>query len=307
MGEVASMGKIKGAEVLSRLYGREEIGDSYIRFQIDLSEITERYRDVCSPFDISLPGKEIIRGKFAEGVPLMAFTPLSLSLSHLTECFRDIVSVFQAHKACSWAGAMWGKTLADEQFIKAAAGAAFSFDFAAVRELAEPTPLDKLTFILICQELIKPFFHLLAACSVDAVPIEHWRGGYCPICGGTPAFARLGKEDEGKRYLWCSNCDVEWPFQRLCCPFCQDSGHDKLEFLSTGFREELRIDVCEKCSGYIKTIDERKTGHDGPTVFPVENAASLYLDIMAVENGYMKHLPSVNTSAAVIFPGDLDN
>jgi len=297
---ITAMKKSKNKDVLSLLYGRKELNDSYVNFRIALAEITETYKDAYKPPEIVFPPEETIRSKFADGFPLTSFIPVSLPLRNLKACFRDIVFVFQTHKVCSPEGLAWGKTRADDRFFKAVTGAVLSFDLDALEELSKPTPFDGPTLILISRELVKPFFHSLSGRVAHAVSFEHWPEGYCPICGDTPDFARFSREEEGKRYLWCSTCDLEWGFQRICCPSCKNIDHNKLRFLTTDFREELRIDVCEKCKGYIKTIDERKTADEEATIFLKEHVASVYLDIMAEEKGYVKHMPAFH-DAKIIF------
>jgi FdhE protein len=282
----------KNKDVLSVLYGRKELSDSYVSFRIALSEITGKYQEVYKAPEIVFPAEETIRSQFADGCPLVTFIPVSLSLKALTSCFREIIAAFQAHKICTRQCSSWVKKQADYGFLKAITGAVFSFDFDVIQELAEPTPFDGPTLILAGRELVKPFFHHLANRAAGAVSFDHWSEGNCPICGDKPDFARLSSKEEGKRCLWCSTCDLEWGFQRVCCPFCKNSDHKKLRFLTTDFREELRIDVCEKCKGYIKTIDERKTGNKEAAIFLKENVASVYLDLLAEEKGYVKLLPT---------------
>jgi len=45
-----------------------------------------------------------------------------------------------------------------------------------------------------------------------------------------------------------------------------------------------RIDVCDKCKRYVKTIDSRKT--DNVMNLFVENLSTLALDIVADEEGF---------------------
>ena len=47
----------------------------------------------------------------------------------------------------------------------------------------------------------------------------------------------------------------------------------------------VRIDACLNCSGYIKMIDSRKSGHAEPIV---DKLASLELDLWADEQGLRK-------------------
>jgi FdhE protein len=51
------------------------------------------------------------------------------------------------------------------------------------------------------------------------------------------------------------------------------------------------IETCERCKGYIKTVDERKLP-EGETVLPVvEEAATLHLDLLAEREGYIRRVP----------------
>jgi hypothetical protein len=279
-------------EKLEALYGQKEIGDAYVDFRIDLLEITGKYQELIKPLPVDFPAKEIIHANFEKGSPLIAFTPVSLSLEMLTACFRDIIHVFQAHGVCTREGGQWLDSHGDNRFVKGVNQAITSFNMEALAEYAEPIPVDVRTLILMSRELVKPFYHVLAGQVGETASFKHWIGGCCPVCGDMPAFARLSKEEEGKRYLWCAACDLEWAFRRMCCPYCGNTDHKKLKFLTTNHREELRVDVCEECKGYIKTMDERKTGGEDPTSFIKENTASLFLDITAGEKGYTVQFPA---------------
>ena len=48
----------------------------------------------------------------------------------------------------------------------------------------------------------------------------------------------------------------------------------------------FRVDVCDKCKKYIKTIDERKMPENKILDFSLENINTLYLDILAQKEGY---------------------
>ena len=50
--------------------------------------------------------------------------------------------------------------------------------------------------------------------------------------------------------------------------------------------DSYRIDVCEKCKKYIKTVDSSAVSHE--VVPAVEDIATLHLDIIAEEEGYKR-------------------
>lgn len=295
----------KSKRVLSTLYGQEGVGDSYIDFKAALAGITEKYKKCAETLPVVFPEKDIIESKFEDGLPLITFTPVTISLKTLTNTFLEIIPALQAHKVCSAEASGWVKEKMDRAFLKGVTETVISFDFDALKDLAEGTPFSVPTLLIICRELVKPFFHALGGRAGEAVDFSKWMEGYCPICGDAPAFSRFSKAEEGKRYLWCGTCDFEWTFQRVCCPYCKNSDHNELKFLTADFREELRIDVCDTCKGYLKAVDERKIENEESIIYLKEDTASLYLDILAEEKGYTKHLPSFQ-DAQVTFTDDFN-
>jgi len=114
-----------------------------------------------------------------------------------------------------------------------------------------------------------------------------WEKGVCPICGSPPAMSRL--EAEGRRYLFCSFCWHRWPARRTGCPFCGNSAAERLSTLLIESEPEYRIDACESCRSYLKTLDSRELARIS---YPaLEHIATLHLDLKALEAGYQSALP----------------
>jgi FdhE protein len=109
-----------------------------------------------------------------------------------------------------------------------------------------------------------------------------WEKGYCPICGSLPGFALL--EDEGKRSFFCSFCRHQWLAPRRFCPFCENRVEKTLAYFFSEEEKEYRVDVCEKCHKYIKTLDMRNT--ERIIYVPLEQVATLHLDIKAKAKGF---------------------
>jgi FdhE protein len=100
-------------------------------------------------------------------------------------------------------------------------------------------------------------------------------------------MARLEKEG-GCRLLYCQLCGSAWRYMRVKCPFCCSEDQKKLKFKAEE-KSPYRIDLCEQCGRYIKTIDERRTGGDRGEIIPTaEDLASFYLDIVAENEGYVR-------------------
>ncbi|MBN2466902.1 MAG: formate dehydrogenase accessory protein FdhE [Deltaproteobacteria bacterium] len=157
-----------------------------------------------------------------------------------------------------------------------------------IQEALRQEPVSKnslLTFIL--NETVNPLIELYASFLRDMVREGMWTRGYCPICGGKP-FVGVLRGDEGKRWLLCSVCSSEWPFMRMECPYCGNNDQKKLSYFMAEEEEGFRVEVCDACKSYIKTIDERKAGIE---IIPyLENIATLHLDMAARNRGYRNEI-----------------
>ena len=105
--------------------------------------------------------------------------------------------------------------------------------------------------------------------------------GYCPVCGSIPGLSTL--EGEGERFLHCAFCWCKWHIKRIFCPFCENDNPKKQQYFYSREEEEYRVDTCDQCKKYIKTIDTRKMDRD--LYPPLEQIATLHLDIKAKEMG----------------------
>lgn len=118
------------------------------------------------------------------------------------------------------------------------------------------------------------------------VEFQLWDRGNCPVCGGKPNFAKI--DTGGRRFLYCGLCSTEWRFVRAACPFCGSTDPDDLGFYT--FNEgAYRVYVCTRCKGYLKTIDERRTGENHLELF-WEDVKTVPLDINALRLGFANRL-----------------
>lgn len=108
----------------------------------------------------------------------------------------------------------------------------------------------------------------------------------CPYCGEEPQAAILrGEGDGAKRSLICSLCSSEWSFRRLVCPACGEERNDCLPVYTAAGMEHVRVEACDTCHAYIKSIDLTRNGLAVPCV---DEIATVSLDLWAEENGYRK-------------------
>lgn len=130
---------------------------------------------------------------------------------------------------------------------------------------------------------VQPLAEETALVVSQEIDAAGWTKGICPICGSDPILAEL-TGDEGRRMLICSFCGYDWSVPRLACPFCGEARHEGHPYLFVEGDETVRVDVCDDCKKYIKTLDTRKGGR---AVFPLlEDVATLHLDMLAQEKGY---------------------
>ncbi len=97
-------------------------------------------------------------------------------------------------------------------------------------------------------------------------------------------MAYLRKED-GKRILECIICKTEWEFLRLKCPHCETEDSRDLRFFQTDDESAYRVDVCDNCKSYMKTVNKREMD---VVELGVVDIKTRYLDILAIKEGYKK-------------------
>jgi FdhE protein len=113
----------------------------------------------------------------------------------------------------------------------------------------------------------------------------------CPSCLSRPVAAILRGEGEGaKRSLLCSLCSTEWPFRRVLCPNCGQEDKEQLPVYSAPEFPHVRVDACDVCKTYIKSVDLTRDGHAVPVV---DELAIISLNLWAEEHGYTKVEPNL--------------
>lgn len=113
---------------------------------------------------------------------------------------------------------------------------------------------------------------------------RRWRRGECPTCGSPPAMGALVPVADGRaRQLACGCCGTRWGYARVACPFCGNEDADRLALLELEEEPSLRLDLCERCKGYVKTW----TGA-GEAGFLLSDWPTLHLDVLARDHGYRR-------------------
>ena len=143
--------------------------------------------------------------------------------------------------------------------------------------------IDKKILAFITYSSIKPSLTICAEQLAHYLDkLGEWDKGYCPVCGSLPGLSMF--KGEGERFLFCGFCWHKWPSKRLYCPFCENKESKSLQYFFIEEEKEYRVDLCDECKKYIKTVDTRKT--DRYIYPPLELVSTLHLDIKARETGF---------------------
>lgn len=176
------------------------------------------------------------------------------------------------------------------------------------REAWDASPVQR--FVL--EALLQPFAESVAATSAESAPHllpsavavsptgpapsaesgpDVHNGGRprrtdCDRCGGMPVVALLHEQGHGsKRSLVCGFCLSEWSTPRIQCLHCGEATFESLPVFRSDEFDTVRLDACDSCQSYVKTIDLTR---DGEASAIVDDLASLPLDVWARDRGYRR-------------------
>lgn len=140
----------------------------------------------------------------------------------------------------------------------------------------------------VARMVLQPYAESLAKRGVPPVERPGSALNHCPFCGGAPQLAILhsrGDDDGGGRQLLCATCFTRWPIRRILCAYCGEEDERRLAYYHSPSFDHLRVDACDTCRRYLKTVDLTRLGHAVPLVDEVAGAS---LDLWAREQGYEK-------------------
>jgi len=139
--------------------------------------------------------------------------------------------------------------------------------------------------------VLRPYVEVLSALRIS--PDRSHRTGRCPFCGGA-AWISARRSDSGmdgaRRLLGCALCGGEWQFNRGRCPCCSEEEPKKLPSFQSEAHPSVRIEACETCHRYLKSIDQTL---DARSIPEVDDLVSLAMDVWALEEGYTRLEPGL--------------
>lgn len=231
--------------------------------------------------------ENLISQKMKGGLPLIDFSGNEFDLTRPREYFNALISIGKKRMP---EVAQNIKDIVDnpefdwEKNIRASFDRKI-FEADAKDSQADNDAEDQIDLIdLFMEESLRPELEAVARKYSEIIEKSEWTEGYCPVCGKEPKIGEIREEEDGKRYLFCHQCGFKWYFNRIKCPFCGNDEQHSLAYFEVEGEERYRVDVCNKCRRYIKTIELPKSSEE-PNM-DVEDIATLHLDMIAFDEGY---------------------
>ncbi len=207
--------------------------------------------------------------------PLRDQLDIELALQHLPALF----SLIERHGPPGLAGVARGLRAENRQQW---------FDLLAARARGDEQRGGAVQFF--ARVCLQPLAEHIAGNS-DRMQVASYTGPLCPLCYSRPQAAVLRPEGDGaKRLLLCSFCLTEWNFRRVVCPACAEENKDKLPRYSAADFPYVRVEACDTCKTYLKSVDLSVHGLAVPVV---DEIAAAPLDLWAVDHGYSKIEPNL--------------
>jgi len=154
--------------------------------------------------------------------------------------------------------------------------------WSSTAELLAPQEFLAVAFLQPCAELVR---------SSTVLQLESYTLAQCPLCHRKPAAGILRQQaDGGGRNLLCGFCLTEWEYRRVACSGCQEQDHAKLPVYTAESFPHIRVECCDSCRTYLKSIDLTKNALADPLV---DELAFIPLDLWAQERGYAKLRPNL--------------
>lgn len=155
-------------------------------------------------------------------------------------------------------------------------------------EAAAERGLDARVLGFLLLNSVRPSVEAAAKRLVADLDPDSWRRCSCPVCDASPTLSLL-KGDPVLRHSVCSRCGCEWRVDRVSCSACGNDDKDSLQYFQDEADRTCRIDVCDGCHRYIKTVDVRTLEASDPVL---EDLATLHLDVIAADKGYTRVVPN---------------
>jgi FdhE protein len=253
---------------------------------LDFSErLVQEQHGVTAEVDPAAFDDTALRGRAARGEPVLPRHEFRIDLDCARGLFRRLCRlaverVAEAQVAAAEIESAVGLGKLDLADLLRGAAAEVGYAFAVADRLA----LDLELLYTLAMASIRPSVEAVAKRVGAFVDNIRWLRLVCPVCGAEPGYAELrGQELAASRYLHCGFCGWAWPVRRLACPFCDNKDHDRLQTLIIENHLSCKLEVCDVCRRYVKSVDNKEFIGVIPEV---EVLITPHLDLAAMERGY---------------------
>jgi len=231
-----------------------------------------------------------IEGALLAGEPLMSLVPFTLPAEPFAAALTELAVLLAQPQykgdradALALAAALRTATPAEKEAL---ATAVTRGDGGLAWAAAHQVDHELLATLLALA--VQPFLARYAAAVTVGAPLTMWRRTYCPVCGTPADVCRI--DPDNLRFLHCPQCDTQWEHHRLTCANCDTDDVKRVGLLTLDELEPWRVEVCDVCGGYTKTLDQRHGGHLAmPKVdLFLEDARTIKLNLLAEAEGYRR-------------------
>ncbi len=245
----------------------------------------EEARKLVRLQDYRIPD-DVLALKFSEKFPMVEISQFAIDGESAGRLFRTVCDILLAagkhisENIIKIRSAVENGSLSTERLFSAM----IMYDESFLKTIEEEFAIDREVLRFVAYNSMKPSLVMFSEMVSSYLDRENeWEKGYCPVCGSMPELSVF--DVNGKRSFVCSFCAHEWPSRRVYCSFCENTDHDTLRYYEIEDEEEYRVDVCDRCKRYIKTVDINKTSR--PLYLPLEKISTPYIDLKFKEMGYI--------------------
>ncbi len=266
-----------------RIKNGKILNDEIFQFYSDLFDF--QYRKECAFKELnSFPAGNVSNFFTADaglpGIPDHAIEELSRSLDELTVILKKYNPGLETESAVR-------DLASDRVSVEKAIGMVLNKDSEEIAAASRTARIGFEEYIFLVINWLRPYFVSYRGKFPDADK-ERYGDRNCPFCGYYPDMSVLSAEKEGRRFLRCGLCENMWPFKRISCAICGNEDSKQLEYFTDEKEDRYRLDVCNSCGGYIKTVRLNKSEEIENCDLTVENMLSAPLEGLLMQKGFKR-------------------
>ncbi len=247
----------------------------------DLGESLDTFMAVLEAYaGFAPPAPEAVKtgGRGLEG-PMVELTKLGIDWAAAAPLFEKILGILSAETEAK-------DTTGAAELLKTGFGAYVKRASGELGEGESPvSPNVEFAAFLTCRILLGALL-AEARTGIDAESTSY--EARCPVCGSLPLISKIEGPD-GIRFLVCSACESEWPYNRTKCAACGSTETGKFDLLAAEGDNATSAFLCNECSTYMKMIDMRVAEFAFDALFC--SIASAHWDYIAGSRGFATVAP----------------